>query len=832
MKIEIEQHWRNKLSEKRFDPTNTKDKFYVLSMFPYPSGNLHMGHVRVYTISDTIARFYRLNGKNVFHPMGWDAFGLPAENAAIQRQIPADEWTKQNIQHMKSQLTDLGCSFDWQAELSTCDPSYYKWTQKLFLMLFNEGLLYQKEATVNWDPVDQTVLADEQVDTNGCSWRSGAKVEKKLLKQWFVKATKFSENLFSGLNDPMLEDWRDIIKVQKHWIGECDGWNFELKAGDKQLTVWSKRPQELIYAGFIAIKKDHFLNKNKIDKGLLDVMVKNPFGSDLPVLVTDEVEFPAFNDVYVGVPVRSESDFEIAQKYDIRIETSLPIEEFEEDQAWVLEKAQTLGIGGDYKVSSKLKDWLVSRQRYWGTPIPIIHCPTCGAVPVKDEDLPVKLPELKGNIGQPLNTNEEWLKCSCPKCGNNDAKREADTMDTFVDSSWYFLRYLDANNQTELVDKTVARNMMPVDIYIGGKEHAELHLYYARLINHFLYQKGFVNHPEPFKRLLSQGMVMGKSFQVKESGQYLKAEEVEITDVKKGKAVEKSSGKSVAMMWEKMSKSKFNGVDPVDVIGVHGCDTTRLIMLADVAPTSQRNWSDATFPGVINWQRRLWMTLHDFLEARENVDKVEKSESFDEQETKLWDSTNVHMSGVTFNYKYSHQLSVGISKMHGLTNAIRRSTRDVVALGKNYEWSLAVQIIMLAPMAPHFASELWTRFTSAKNRVGADDDRINWNGDVFSQKWPQVDPGHEVEVTIKTSNNVVLGTSKVTCHELNKMSEEQALFIALNKPEVVNHLRTQKILGTSWLIYDDYEGVLTIQVEKFDVKVNKKSKKAAKQQEN
>ena len=827
MKKSIEDHWRDKLNDRRFDSSNLKDKFYVLSMFPYPSGSLHMGHVRVYTISDAIARFHRLNGKNVFHPMGWDAFGLPAENAAIQRQIPADEWTKQNIDHMKKQLNELGCSFDWQAELTTCDPSYYKWTQKLFLMLYNDGLLCQREASVNWDPVDKTVLADEQVDANGLSWRSGAKVEKKLLKQWFVRTTKFAERLLSGLDDPILQDWRDIVKVQKHWIGNCDGWNFELTAGKRPVTVWSNKPQEFIYAGFIAIKKDHWLNENKIDEGVLDVIVKNPFGRDLPILVTKNVDFPAFNDVYIGIPSKRESDLELADKHGIRIESSLPIEEFEEDQTWVLEKAQTLGIGGDYKVSSKLKDWLISRQRYWGAPIPIIHCPSCGAVPVKDEDLPVKLPELGGNIGEPLHKNEQWMKCSCPKC-NSDAQRETDTMDTFVDSSWYFLRYLNANNSSEMVNKKLAQNMMPVDVYVGGKEHAELHLYYARFINHYLHQKGFVLHPEPFKRLLVQGMVRGKSFRLKETGQYLKENEVDIIDEKKGKAVEKATGKAVTVMWEKMSKSKFNGVDPVEMIGVHGCDTTRLIMLADVAPTSHRNWSEATFPGIINWQKRIWLTVHDFVQARESLSEVAKSADFNEQDEKLIDAVNYFTSGTTFNYKYSHQLSVAISRMQGLTNAIRKATNDVVVHSKSYERALAAQIIMIAPMAPHFASELWTRFTSAKNRAAEISDHINWNQDVFSQKWPKVDPHHQVELTIK-ANNAIIGTLNVKCEELNKMSEEQALFAALNQPKVVNYLKGKKVLGTNWTICEDYEGILTVNIDR-SVEIEKqKAEKAAKQ---
>lgn len=597
MKIEIEKTWKDKLGSTKFDPQNTKDKFYVLSMFPYPSGNLHMGHVRVYTISDTMARFYRLNGKNVLHPMGFDAFGLPAENAAIQRGIPADAWTFSNIETMKEQLDTLGCSFDWDREFATCHPEYYKWTQKLFLMMFEDGLVYQKEALVNWDPVDCTVLADEQVDSNGCSWRSGAKVEKKLLNQWFVKTTRFAKSLLDGLSDPILEDWKDIIKIQKHWIGDCDGFNFDLLATDSSnrklpITLWTKNPDHLKFLAFVAVKKSHVLNLENVDSGILSFKVHNPFSdSEVPVIVFEDVEFPAFHDVYLGVPALIESDEEIAQKFGIPFKKEYATD-LEVARKEVLEKSRKLNIGGDYMVSSKLKDWLISRQRYWGTPIPIIHCKSCGAVPVPEKDLPVKLPDLHGNVGQPLSQNLDWLKTECPKCGNQEARRESDTMDTFVDSSWYFLRYLDPKNPKEIVDPKLSQTLMPVDLYIGGKEHATLHLYYARFVSHFLNQQKYLSHPEPFKRLLVQGMVMGRSFRLKGSGKYLKEDEVDIIDSKKNKAVEKSSGKPVIVMWEKMSKSKLNGVDPVDVIGELGCDTTRLIMLADVAPTSSRNWSN------------------------------------------------------------------------------------------------------------------------------------------------------------------------------------------------------------------------------------------------
>jgi leucyl-tRNA synthetase len=378
--------------------------------------------------------------------------------------------------------------------------------------------------------------------------------------------------------------------------------------------------------------------------------------------VSEEVEFPPFNDVYLGVPLKSEIDLKLCERYNLpspKIQKHSGDNEAmkEEMRRQIIAKAQEMGIGGDYKVSSKLKDWLISRQRYWGTPIPIIYCENCGAVPVPEKDLPVKLPELKENV-QKLSQDKNFLKCECPKCKNPHAKRETDTMDTFVDSSWYFLRYLDVNNEKDLVDKNIGNNLMPVDVYIGGKEHAVLHLYYARFMNHFLHQKGYVNNPEPFKKLLVQGMVKGKTFKLKETGQYLNANEVEIINEKKSKAKEKSTNKPVEIIWEKMSKSKFNGVDPVDVINTHGCDTMRLIMLGDVAPTSHRNWSEATFPGIINWQKRLWMTLHDLHYNRLKASEIPKTKAFNEHEEKLLDSANFFASGATFNFIHSHQVKI------------------------------------------------------------------------------------------------------------------------------------------------------------------------------
>ncbi|KAL5291954.1 lars-2 family protein [Megaselia abdita] len=802
-KLTIEAYWRDKLNNGSFSTKSDAEKFYALSMFPYPSGNLHMGHVRVYTISDTMARFHRMNGKNVFHPVGFDAFGLPAENAAIQRNISPADWTNQNISQMRSQLKQLGCSFDWNHELSTCNEDYYKWTQKLFLMLFKEGLAYQNEALVNWDPVDKTVLADEQVDANGCSWRSGAKVEKKLLKQWFIRTTKFAERLLEGLSDPTLRDWKDIINLQKHWIGECNGYSFQMKFQGKPLSlrVWTESPEKLIdLNAFVVLKESHPLRKLLGDG---DLHLHNPFtNNQIPVVFHNEVEFPEKSDVYLASPHYKDTDKTLRASFNLPFQINDLAESDEANKRVVLKIADLIGNGG-YKVSSKLQDWLVSRQRYWGTPIPIIHCDSCGAVPVEEKDLPVRLP---------LDKKEQ----KCPKCGNENAKRETDTLDTFVDSSWYYLRYLDSQNKDQIYDEEVIKKFMPVDLYIGGKEHAVLHLYYARFINNFLHSKGLSPHPEPFQRLLVQGMVMGRSFREKGSGKYLKEDEVEILDAKKNKAICKETKQPVVMTWEKMSKSKLNGVDPSDMIGEYGSDTTRLIILGDVAPTSHRNWSNATFPGILNWQKRIWLTLNEFYDLRnsEDLETINKEDKkFIEEDEKLFDARNYYIAGATFNYRHSHQLSVAISKMQGLTNSLRRTPKHIIKHGKHFEQALATQIIMLAPMAPHFASELWSKFCSTPNRLNSDSEELQWNEDVLAQRWPSVDLQYKLEFTVRINgfDNAVIKIPRIN---LDKLTYDEAMDIAFNTDSVTSYLTDKKIRITNFVHYPGIEAILNIFVDK------------------
>uniref|UniRef100_A0A182XVX8 leucine--tRNA ligase n=1 Tax=Anopheles stephensi TaxID=30069 RepID=A0A182XVX8_ANOST len=839
MKHEMEKKWHNKLGDYRFDPVEaTKPKRYVLAMFPYPSGNLHMGHVRVYTISDAMARFYRLNGANVLHPMGWDAFGLPAENAAIQRRIPADTWTHRNIGEMRKQLEMLAFSFDWEREFATCQPEYYRWTQQLFLMLFSDGLAYQREALVNWDPVDETVLADEQVDDNGCSWRSGAKVEKKVLRQWFIRTTAFAKPLLEGLNDSGLEDWKDIIKLQRHWIGECEGYAFELPLDGnhkvKTVSVWTRDPEELKKSLFVAVHPDNLLNSSKRNEYVLEnVTIKNPFTKEaLPVLVTEQVPYPEGCDTYLAVD--SEQNRTLASKAGLNLafETTSN-EESNASAKDILQQALSKGIGG-HPVSSKLRDWLISRQRFWGTPIPIIHCPSCGPVPVPEQDLPIRLPT--DSIGVPLAQNEQWLSVACPSCQRTDCRRESDTMDTFVDSSWYFLRFIDAHNKRVMFDRALAHRLMPVDLYVGGKEHAVLHLYYARFVAHYLHSKGLLPSPEPFKRLLVQGMVMGRSYRVGSSGKYIPAAEVEVVDEKHNKAIERATGEPVTMLWEKMSKSKLNGVDPLEVLREHGCDTLRLILLADVAPTSHRNWSEATFPGILNWQNRLWMTLHDFRELRGKIDPATTeppaTEAFTDHEHKLWDARNYFTAGVTFNYRHSHQLSVGISKMQGLTNAIRRVPPDVVKFGRQYERALAAQIIMLAPMAPHFAAELWEQLATAPNRAAREDTsgELRWDGTVFDQRWPEIDDEFPLDLTFKI-NGAECCILKIPAKRFNQLTHQQSLDLALRQEPIVKLIGKRPLRTSDFVLYPSCEAILNVELDRAvledgdDTQPSKKEKK-------
>ncbi|CAH0695173.1 unnamed protein product [Spodoptera exigua] len=821
IKLNIEKQWSNVV--RRSAPNNGMKPYYVLPMFPYPSGNLHMGHVRVYSISDTIARFEQLNGRYSIHPIGWDAFGLPAENAAIERNIPPSQWTKSNINSMKNQLEKLGFNFDWKREISTCDPGYYKWTQFIFLKLFEKGLAYQSKAQVNWDPVDMTVLADEQVDDLGCSWRSGVKVEKKYLTQWFIKTTKFAKALYDGLDSDELENWKDIINLQKHWIGECDGvvvtFKLEVNGEMKTFDVWTSEPYKFIHGDFLIINSSHPLIQDLKSHGRSTLVCLNPVSNcELPVYVVDDFNYPEGRNVYIGCSQIDSEDKKAAQLLNIPVSRQQLKIDIERENSQAVEMALKKNVGGHF-VSSKLKDWLISRQRYWGTPIPIIHCKTCGTVPVPYEDLPVELPEIQSSAGiQTLEKLEHWKKCICPKC-QSSATRETDTMDTFVDSSWYYYRFLDPNNKLMPFSKEQVVDHMPVDIYVGGKEHAVLHLYYARFMSYFLHSLGWTPTKEPFKKLVVQGMVMGQSYKLKSSGKYIPPDRVE----KVGKEyIEKNTGEAVITQWEKMSKSKYNGENPERLLATYGCDTTRLLILADVPPATPRRWSDATLPGVLNWQHRLWMTMREFLNHRNNVPEVNTltPEEYNKHEYKIWDSRNYLIATTTYHFKHTQKLSVGISRLQSLTSVLRNKVPpEVITKSKEYEKALAVLIIMLAPVTPHFCSELWAGLQSAPHRLTESSNMIDWGKGVLEQTWPKVDENYELSFLCKV-DGADRCELKLKSSDLLSLTHEKAVQMMLNQESVKKRLTTE-IHKTKFELYPHCRAILHIYPKKKKVKQEK-----------
>ncbi|EFN89647.1 Probable leucyl-tRNA synthetase, mitochondrial [Harpegnathos saltator] len=761
--------------------------------------------------------------------MGWDAFGLPAENAAIEQKVDPVVWTRDNIQTMRNQLTMLNYSFDWEREFATCNPNYYRWTQELFLKLYDKNLVYRKESYVNWDPVDKTVLADEQVDLNQRSWRSGALVEKKMLKQWFIRTTAFAKSLLEGLNDPNLKEWSDIIKLQKHWIGNCNGINIDFKLISdipdfpNTMNLWTNMPEFIEYAKFVAISPQNILHRkdytHDIDVGIkcLNAKVLNPFsGEELPIFVTDKIVYSPCRDNHLGIPSASMDDLQFSELVGISF-TRHTIRSYEQQQqklSKILQKAREWKIGG-YPVSSKLQDWLISRQRYWGTPIPMIHCVKCGTQPVPRDQLPVTLPNIKhiSNTNLSANENEDWLVAKCPVCKGN-AKRETDTMDTFVDSSWYFLRFLDPDNTKEMFSVEKVKKTFPVDLYIGGKEHAVLHLYFARFISHFLYSEGLVPCKEPFRQLLVQGMVMSKTYKIKKTGKYVSTKEVKETEFNQ---YETLSGEPVSVNWEKMSKSKYNGVDPLILLDKYGIDMTRLLILADVAPKSTRHWSEDTIPGIQNWQNRIWNTVRQFKYERDNMSLEELQTKsthpmFAEHDAYMFDSRNYFLKNVTHNIVDTQQFSVAISRMQGLTNSLRKVHIECLRKSREFERALAVQILMLAPFIPHFASELWAIFCSAKHHL-IDNKEVNLDKDLLEQKWPDIDMDYKLTLNIFINKRQFLKL-KLPRHTLDEMTSETALEHVMLDPYYQKHSHNKKIVESSLQLEKGCDATLYITMEK------------------
>ncbi|MEH2420691.1 MAG: leucine--tRNA ligase [Nostoc sp.] len=805
----IEEKWQKTWVELGLDKTPTasnKPKFYALSMFPYPSGSLHMGHVRNYTITDVIARLKRMQGYRVIHPMGWDAFGLPAENAAIDRGVPPAKWTYQNIAQMRQQLQRLGLSIDWECELATCSPDYYKWTQWIFLQFLEAGLAYQKEAAVNWDPIDQTVLANEQVDNEGRSWRSGAIVERKLLRQWFFKITDYAEELLNDLHK--LTGWPERVKLmQANWIGKSTGayLEFPIIGIDEKIGVYTTRPDTVYGVSYLVLAPEHPLTKlvtTKEQQVAVEAFIKevsnqselertaedkpkrgiptggvaiNPFtGEEVPIWIADYVLYEYGTGAVMGVPAHDVRDFKFAKNYDLPVDfviaspddvagfdlsPTLEIDEvrqliqIEYNQAYtepgilinsgpftgmtstdgkqaIIEYAEQQGFG-KVRVQYRLRDWLISRQRYWGAPIPVIHCPNCGIVPVPDKDLPVQLPEeveFTGRGGSPLTQLESWVNVPCPTCGT-PAKRETDTMDTFIDSSWYFLRFPDAKNEQQVFDSSKINDWMPVDQYVGGIEHAILHLLYSRFFTKVLRDRGLLNFDEPFQRLLTQGMVQGLTYLNPNKGgkdKWIPSNLVNSADPR-----DPQTGEPLQRLYATMSKSKGNGVAPEDVIAKYGVDTARMFILFKAPPEKDLEWDEADVEGQFRFLNRVWRLVTDYVVA--GVSRKKAQSDLTKAEKELRRAIHTAIQAVTEDVEDEYQFNTAISELMKLSNALTDAD------GKNspiYAEGIRTLVVLLAPFAPHITDELW-------HLLGESDS-------VHTQTWPLFDPAALVadEITL------------------------------------------------------------------------------------
>jgi len=778
---EIEQKWQNTWTEQGLDRTPTdsdKPKFYALSMFPYPSGNLHMGHVRNYTITDVIARIRRMQGYRVLHPMGWDAFGLPAENAAIARGIHPAKWTYENIAHMKAQLKPLGFSLDWDCELATCSPDYYKWTQWIFLQFFQAGLAYQKEAAVNWDPIDQTVLANEQVDSQGRSWRSGAIVERKLLRQWFFKITDYAEELLNDLDK--LSGWPERVKLmQANWIGKSVGayLEFPIIGLAEKIGVFTTRPDTVYGVSYVVLAPEHPLTQivtTTDQKAAVDAFIEevakqselertaedkpkrgiptggkaiNPFtGEEIPIWIADYVLYEYGTGAVMGVPAHDVRDFQFAKEKQLPIKVVIAAEgenigetllqeaytapgvminsgtfdgmaSVEGKQA-IIEHAEKQGWGKG-RVQYRLRDWLISRQRYWGAPIPVIYCPNCGTVPVPEADLPVQLPEdvvfTAGRVSS-LAQLDGWANVPCPSCGT-PAKRETDTMDTFIDSSWYFLRYPDAKNERQVFDKNKTNDWLSVDQYVGGIEHAILHLLYSRFFTKVLRDQGFLNFDEPFQRLLTQGMVQGLTYMNPTTEKWIPSNLVDPADPK-----DPETGEKLEVSFKTMSKSKYNGVAPEDVIKKYGADTARMFILFKAPPEKDLEWDESDVEGQFRFLNRVWRLVSEFAQGKGAISSTATNGDLTKPEKDLKRAIHTAIKDITEDLEDDYQFNTGVSELMKLSNALTDAPFKASPI---YAEGIETLMLLLAPFSPHIAEELWQLTGNS--------------GSVHTQTWPQVD---------------------------------------------------------------------------------------------
>lgn len=768
-----------------------KDTFYCLSMFPYPSGKLHMGHVRNYTIGDVIARYQRMQGKNVLQPMGWDAFGMPAENAAMKNNVAPAKWTYENIAYMKTQLKSLGLAIDWSREVTTCKPDYYRWEQWLFTKLFEKGVIYRKNGTVNWDPVDQTVLANEQV-IDGRGWRSGALVEKREIPMYYFKITAYADELLSSLDE--LDGWPEQVKtMQRNWIGKSRGMEVSFPYDQASigtagaLKVFTTRPDTLLGATYVAVAAEHplatlaakgnaelqaFIDECKHGgvaeadiatqekKGLpTPLFVEHPLtGAKLPVWVANYVLMNYGEGAVMAVPAHDERDFEFAHKYNLPVkavirtaagdETPAPWQDAYGEHGQLINSGEFDGLDfagafdaievallkkalGQARTQFRLRDWGISRQRYWGCPIPIIHCDSCGDVPVPEEQLPVVLPEdvVPDGAGSPLARMPEFYSCACPKCGA-PAKRETDTMDTFVESSWYYARYASPQYSGGLVDPAVANHWLPVDQYIGGIEHAILHLLYARFFHKLMRDEGLVNSNEPFKNLLTQGMVIAETYYRLEANgakTWFNPADVEIERDAKAKitgAKLKSDGLPVEIGGtEKMAKSKNNGVDPQSMIDQYGADTCRLFMMFASPPDMSLEWSDSGVEGSHRFLRRVWRLAqaHVSQGLPGTLDQANLSDGQKDVRRAIHLAIKQASQDIGLHHKFNTAIAAVMTLMNVLEKAAQDATQDRALLQEGLE----TVALLLAPITPHISHDLWLE--------------LGHDGAIIDANWPVLD---------------------------------------------------------------------------------------------
>ena len=844
IEAEAQSRWVESESFKATEDQN-KPKYYCLSMFPYPSGKLHMGHVRNYTIGDVLTRYHRMNGYNVLQPMGWDAFGLPAENAAMANGVPPSQWTRDNIAYMKKQLQSLGFAIDWSRELATCDPTYYRWNQWLFTKMLESGLVYRRTGTVNWDPVDQTVLANEQV-IDGRGWRTGAVVEKREIPMYYMRITEYARELLEALET--LSGWPDRVKtMQANWIGLSEGVNvffpYTLDGKDEMLKVFTTRVDTIMGVTFCAVAAEHsiaeyaarsnpklaaFIEECKqgstmeADMAALEkkgmptgIFVTHPLDhSRVEVWVGNYVLMTYGEGAVMGVPAHDERDFLFAKKYgiDIKQVIEVPNKEFSLDSwnEWYSDKGICFDSGkydgmtfaqsveniakdlsalnlGARHTQWRLRDWGISRQRYWGTPIPIIHCESCGDVPVPEKDLPVVLPEdcVPDGSGNPLNKRDDFLQCKCPTCGR-DAQRETDTMDTFVDSSWYFLRFASADANKAMVDMR-ASYWLPVDQYIGGIEHAILHLLYSRFWTKVMRDLKVSEIDEPFSNLLTQGMVLNEIFyKTEKTGRitYYNPQDVELLLDESGKRAGQrlvNSGETVETGGIRtMSKSKNNGVDPQSLIDRYGADTARFFMMFTSPPEDTLAWNDDGVEGAYRYLKRLWRYGYQFKQSIAEGLALTTFELNSKVAKDIRRDLHVLLKQADFDYQrkqYNTVASAGM-KMLNTLDLIEDAALEGDEQASLRAEGLSILLRILFPIVPHITERLWRE--------------LGFSGELQYAAWPKVNEEallqDEIELVVQVNGKL---RSKITISVSASNEEIQA--VALGDKLVQNYVQGQPV---------------------------------------